>query len=288
MVLYAPFPLIWYATGLLSEKKFLPLTPPQGLSVCKDRICACIVLYAPFPSNLICNMTTFRKKIVVTFDPTPGVKGVCKDRICACIVLYAPFRSNLTWNLTTFRKILLWHLTPTLGVEGVCKDRICACIVLYAPFRSNLIWNMTTFRKNLLHLTLPQGSRVCMKDRICASMLLLLRFYLIWYAKWSCSEKVEFWCNPKDRGRQGGGGVCGQNICHHVAAFVNPFNLICNMTMFWKSWDFWPHPRVGERGLRAKYFLPSYYVAACVIPLNLISNMTIFWKNWILVSAAPP
>ena len=43
------------------------------------------------PINFICNMTTFRKKIVLTFDPTPGVEGVCKDRICACMVLFAPF-----------------------------------------------------------------------------------------------------------------------------------------------------------------------------------------------------
>ena len=28
------------------------------------------------------------------------------------------------------------------------------------------------------------------------------------------------------------GGVCGGNICYHVAAFVIPFNLICNMKMF--------------------------------------------------------
>ena len=30
----------------------------------------------------------------------------------------------------------------------------------------------------------------------------------------------------------GGGGVCWQNISYHVAAFVIPFNLICNMTIF--------------------------------------------------------
>ena len=36
------------------------------------------------------------------------------------------------------------------------------------------------------------------------------------------------------RGSGGGGwvGVCGQNICYLVAAFVTLFNLICNMTMF--------------------------------------------------------
>ena len=30
----------------------------------------------------------------------------------------------------------------------------------------------------------------------------------------------------------GGGGGRWQNISYHVAAFVIPFNLICNMTMF--------------------------------------------------------
>ena len=27
----------------------------------------------------------------------------------------------------------------------------------------------------------------------------------------------------------------GKNICYTVAAFVIPFNLVCNMTMFWKK-----------------------------------------------------
>ena len=34
-------------------------------------------------------------------------------------------------------------------------------------------------------------------------------------------------------GGGGEGGVCRQNICYHVAAYLIPFNLICNMTMFW-------------------------------------------------------
>ena len=36
----------------------------------------------------------------------------------------------------------------------------------------------------------------------------------------------------------GGGGVCKQIICDHIAAFVNPFNLICNMTLFLKKSNF--------------------------------------------------
>ena len=29
-----------------------------------------------------------------------------------------------------------------------------------------------------------------------------------------------------------GGGGGGQNVCYHAAAFVIPFNLICNMPLF--------------------------------------------------------
>ena len=56
--------------------------------------------------NLISNMTTLKKKNVLTFEPTQGVEGVCKDKICACMVLYAPFPSNLICNMTTFPKKL--------------------------------------------------------------------------------------------------------------------------------------------------------------------------------------
>ena len=73
---------------------------------------------------------------------------------------------------------------------------------------------------------------------------------------WPCSEKVEFWSiEPTTRVRWGNGEVvCGQNICYHVAAFVIPFNLICNQTMFWKSWT-WPFertPRLGGSGVSGK------------------------------------
>ena len=39
---------------------------------------------------------------------------------------------------------------------------------------------------------------------------------------------------PLPRSGVGGGvgRVCGQNICDHVAAFMIPLSLICNMTMF--------------------------------------------------------
>ena len=41
---------------------------------------------------------------------------------------------------------------------------------------------------------------------------------------------------PPSRVGGGGGGFCRQNICYHDAAFVISFHLICNMTLFLKSW----------------------------------------------------
>ena len=51
-------------------------------------------------------------------------------------------------------------------------------------------------------------------------------------------------------------GICGQNICYDVSAFVIPFNLICNMTMFWKSWILtcWPHPQGRGWGSAGKIY----------------------------------
>ena len=94
--------------------------------------------------------------------------------------------------------------------------------------------------------TEPLRSLIIYFNKIFATKLLHWLFPLFWYASWPCFEKVEFW--PFDP--QGRGGVCGKNICDHVAAFLIPFNLICNMTMFWKSWilTFWQHPLRPPRG----------------------------------------
>ena len=85
------------------------------------------------------------------------------------------------------------------------------------------------------------------------TMLLHTWFPLIWYATWHCSEKVEFW--PFDSSGQGVGEILGTMLLH----FMIPINLICSMTMFWKSWilTYWPHPYgPGGGGLKAKKLLP--------------------------------
>ena len=66
--------------------------------------------------------------------------------------------------------------------------------------------------------------------KIFATMLLPPSSALIWYATWLLSEKYIFWPHPL-----GQRCVCGQNICYYVAASVVSFNLICYMTIFWKS-----------------------------------------------------
>ena len=46
MWLYISFHLIWYATSLLSEKKFWHLGPiPEVEDVCKYKMMACMLLY---------------------------------------------------------------------------------------------------------------------------------------------------------------------------------------------------------------------------------------------------
>ena len=110
------------------------------------------------PFNLICNMTTFRKKC---FDGTTRATGMCKDRICACFVLYATL-FNLICNMTTFRKNVL---TIPLGRRVCVKTEYvlgwCSMPRALCPIPFNLICNMTTFRKKYFDLLTPPPGRGC-------------------------------------------------------------------------------------------------------------------------------
>ena len=71
------------------------------------------------------------------------------------------------------------------------------------------------------------------------------------------------------------------------------FNLICNLTMFLKSWifTFWPQGQgMGVSGALGQNI--CYHGAAFMIPLNSICKMIMFWKCWILTfgpnSLSPP
>ena len=71
--------------------------------------------------------------------------------------------------------------------------------------------------------------------------------------------------------------VCVQNICCHVAAFMFPFNLICNMTTFWLL-TYWPsHRRWGRGGICGQNI--CYHVAAIrdSIQFDLLTPSLGFW-----------
>ena len=100
MVLCDQFPLIWYATWLLSEKDIVwPFDPTpwvEGVSV--GEIFATMLL--PALSALIWYATWLlsEKDIVWPFDPTPWVEGVSVGKIFAIMLL--PASSALIWYAT--------------------------------------------------------------------------------------------------------------------------------------------------------------------------------------------
>ena len=76
------------------HKNVLTFDPTPGAEgVYKERMCACMMLYAPFLFNLMCNITTFIKnKIVLTSVPTSGVEGVLRQNMCLRVaVLHSRF-----------------------------------------------------------------------------------------------------------------------------------------------------------------------------------------------------
>ena len=109
-------------------------------------------------------------------------------------------------------------------------------------------------------------------------MLLHSWFPLVWYATWQCSEKVDFW--PIGRVRDM--GVCRQNSCYHVAAFMISFSSWFHLIGY-ATWpcsekaEFWPiDPVRGEfmcvcgGDLRTKHLLPC----CCISWFHLIWNAT--------------
>ena len=130
-----------------------------------------------------------------------------------------------------------------------CRQNIYYHVAAFV-IQFNLLYNMTMLWKSwiLTYLPRPQGRGRRVRVKYYYHVAAFVIFF-IWYATWLCFEKVEF--GPFDTiQNRGGGFVCEQNICFHVTAFVNLFNLICNMTMLWKSWIFtiWPNSKRGGWG----------------------------------------
>ena len=210
MLLHSRFPLIWYATWSCSAKvKFDRLTlgsGGEGGGGCGQNICYHVTAFM-IAFNFICNMTMFWKSWILSFWP-PGLGGRGSAGITFATILHVaapviPF--NLICNITMFWKSLILPLTPppksTQGSDTGLRSKVW--------FDMFLIYCTSVF--------------------ICYHVAAFTFF--LWYATWQCSEKsliLTFW-------PPGPWGVYGGNICYHVAAFVIPFKLICNVTMFWKS-----------------------------------------------------
>ena len=171
--------------------------------------------------------------------------------------------------MTTFRreKMTFW---PHHRVVDVCNDSIFAFMVLCAQFP--LIWYATWLlsEKDIVWPFDPtpwvEGVSV---GKIFDTMLLPASSVLIWYATLLLSENIyslSFWPHPL-----GQGCVCGQNICYHVSASVVSFNLICNMTIFWKSLIL-ASAQAFKLKSRLICFISMAALSACKISANNINN----------------
>ena len=185
---------------------------------------------------------TYKSQNIYPIFPTPKFalnKGVSASKIFVTMLLHTWF--PLIWYATwpcSDKTDFFYLLTPyprVMEEEGGLSAKICYHVAAFMiPF--NLICNMTMFDKSWL-LTYLLGQE---HGGLWAKYLLLFCCiswsHLIWYATWPCSEKVEFWPIdpiPMFFWGGGGGGSAGKICWNHVAAIMIPFNLICNMTLFW-------------------------------------------------------
>ena len=91
--------------------------------------------------DLICNMTTFRKRYSFTFWPHPWVEGVFVGKIFPTMLL--PASSALIWYATWLlsENYIVWPFDPNPWVNGVSVGKILATMLL--PASSDLIWYAT-------------------------------------------------------------------------------------------------------------------------------------------------
>ena len=145
----ALFLLIWYATWLLSEKNVWIFDPIWRWGILKGQNMCLQGAICSVSFNLTCNMTTFRKKNVLTFDHIPGVAGVWKDRVLACMLLRSSF--PLIWYATwpCIEKAEFWPFGPTPRVR--CRRSLwssyllpCYCICHSLCFNILKSWSLAS------------------------------------------------------------------------------------------------------------------------------------------------
>ena len=140
MVLYAPFPLIWYATWPCSEKVLTFWHHPPGLGV--DVLANISYHVAAFviPLSLISNMTIYWNSWILTLWPQGWGGGICRQNVCyhvaAFLILF-----NLTCNMTMFWKSWILTLPPESTQE-----------VGHRPSIKNHVWYVSYLLYFCLHV----------------------------------------------------------------------------------------------------------------------------------------
>ena len=123
-------------------------------------------------------------------------------------------------------------------------------------------------------LLTPRVGGLGLESKIFTTELLHLWFsFLIWYATWPCSEKVEFDLLTQSPGGWGRGSAA-KIFVTVLLHFVIPFIWYATMTMFWKRLNFdllIPSPGSWEGGCSQNI---RDHVDAFLTPINLICNMT--------------
>ena len=160
-----------------------------------------------------------------------------------------------------------WHLNPSVG-RGESAGKIFPTMLLHLWFFFNLICNRTMFWTSWILTYWPQGlggggglPAKYLLPFCCIGDILKFNMQYVYVLK---NLDPQCWR---------GGGVCWQNIPYYVAACVIPFNLICNMTIFWRSWilSFRPNhlspPRGSYRCLWSKItfdMFHNYFTSVCM------------------------
>ena len=136
-------------------------------------------------------------------------------------------------------------LTPSPG-SRVSGGKIFATMLLHLWFSLILISNMTMYWKKLIfYLLIPSTGSGC--RCVCGG------------GGWSA------------------GKIFATTLLHSRFSLI----LICNMTMFWKSWIliFWPHPQGRGEGVGISGQIFTTLLLHLLFSFKLILNVTMFWKR---------
>ena len=175
-------------------------------------------------------------------------------------ILFFDIRNRAEYCNLTF-KILFWHLNwgqlSYFYIQTWAKYHILKFnSKSYFDIQNLAEYHILTFKILFWHFNWGRISYFDIQNPI---LTYKLRPNII---SWHCCEKVlTYWPYPRRMG-----GSVGKNICYHVDAFLILFNLIRNMTIFWRSWilSFWLHPlsppRGSDRGLWSKIMFDMFYI----------------------------